>query len=244
MAAKHFLAILGLTLLAPACLRLMDEPPEEGAAGFECWDSDDCEPGRFCLGTDRGVKKGHCGEPGECEGERSVCGPGSACLGGRCTPVECSGSFKEPETVCGTYQCDDAMFKCKTSCNTSGDCSGSNVCRSGGCYADVCTTANAALICEGNACDTVLGKCYSPGSGVCRDHGCATGHTCVDGSRCEKTCVLGQTSPQCGDYKCISTTRGFPEVTYTYCATSCDAHTDCLNGKVCIDRKCALKPQP
>jgi hypothetical protein len=241
MAAKHVLATLALMALVPGCLRLMDEPPEDGAAGFECLRDSECAEGSSCLGLATSFGKGKCGEPGQCESS-SQCEALEACMNGQCHQVQCTGDYHEPATVCGLYDCNDATFTCRTACEKDSECSTGNVCRAGSCYANKCTAATAALICQGYACDTVLGKCDQPGIQACRERGCASGYICVDEDSCEKPCDPQKASPQCGDYRCTSRTAGYPSVTYNYCSDSCSAHSDCLNGTVCVDRKCGPKP--
>lgn len=241
MATKHFLAAFALVVLGPGCLRLMDEPPEEGAAGFECLYDRECTNGSHCLGLAATYGKGKCGDPGQCDAN-SQCQDLQRCMNGQCHQVQCTGDYDEPASVCSPYDCNDQTFTCKTSCEKDSDCSTSSVCRAGSCYADKCTSATAALICEGYACDTVLGKCNHPGINACGEDGCATGYICVDDDSCKKPCDPQKTSPQCGNYKCTSLTVGYPSKTYDYCSTNCSAHSDCLNGTVCIDQKCSPKP--
>jgi hypothetical protein len=231
------IAALGLALSASGCLRLMDEPPEAGALGAECHDSSECAPGSSCLGTNTSIYgTGTCGAVGVCENDFQ-CGDLKTCNSGKCEAVECDYNHDEP---CAPYYCDSSSNVCKHSCESDGNCTGDYVCRSGLCVADKCTVANAAVLCLGYACDTVLGECRNNNSS-CTTVGCATGYLCDGGYDCKKTCSVTGPTTQCGNYRCEPPSQFSPDDP-AFCLASCSEHTDCLNGTVCVAGRCGPKP--
>jgi hypothetical protein len=108
-----------------------------------------------------------------------------------------------------------------------------------------CTSANAAVVCQGFTCDTVLGKCRdsSDYTHACDTVGCAPGYGCVDKRSCEKICNPSNTTDtkQCGDYRCKHMTVLSSSMPLDTCPDYCTEHTDCLNGTVCIEGRCKLQ---
>lgn len=235
MRAKHVvLALSFIASLSSGCLRLMDRPEEVGAEGTECYSSSDCKDGAPCLMGDG--YSGVCGEVGDCE-SNFQCGEGEACQSGKCRAVECTSSADD---ACGAYGCNTETFVCRRSCTGDFECQGDNVCRSGTCQSSKCTAENAAVICMGYTCDTVLGECRDSTdySHECSEVGCASGYVCKNNYYCKKSCSPSSTDTrQCGNYKCLPD-NSFYDSPGT-CPELCSDHSDCLNGTVCINSKCA-----
>jgi hypothetical protein len=244
-----------LALLLPVALMLGGCPvwgPDDGTrrapdapppVGDTCESDHDCPLGAICDFTD-GVCVEGCYSDDDCP-LGAICDLDA----GMCT----EGCYSDDDCPVGRY-CDPEIDRCVSDaggCDTTSDCSGSQVCVEGGCrdQESTCQFNNqcgAGRACVNNACvdlctsDATCGSGTACIGGLCRpvaecSHGghCGAGQDCV-GGRCLTDCSEGGVCPSSADMcdedgYCRPDWRPRP-----FCTTE----AQCADGRLCVDGSC------
>jgi len=219
------------------------------------------DPDKECTGTPAACG-GTCDGAGVCDFAPSTtpCGIPASCTAGTLTTYNCDakGGCASKQQSCGGYACASTGDKCRTTCKTTADCTGTaqcvglqcvsslplgkacgtnnKACASGFCVDGVCCTTNACAAC--NKCD-IAGK-----EGTCnpvKDSTSCGAATCVDSpttksTKTVKACKGGKctsTAISCQNYKCNATKDG--------CLATCSGDKDCVSDAYCLGTACTAK---
>lgn len=164
----RFALLAGLGVVSASCVALTehDEP-------WPCANDSDCLDGEHCL-SDSGrsvcLEARPCAVNDECPVAHWCVGGTGAANSGLCVLLSCTAAEADP---CRGPLCDTATFRCRVSCEASGDCSAGYRCDAGACVRGTCTASDTSQ-CGGARC-LIEGLCGA---------GCASAADCEGARQC------------------------------------------------------------